>query len=252
MDAFLSFPGNAKLFIIDHSPQDLLRKACRMERVEYEHHPENKGFGAGHNIALRKIMDSSPFHVVLNPDVSFGHDVIPAVLNYFEKHPDTGHIMPKVVSENNELQYLAKLLPTPADLFLKRFLPSAFSRKRSNRFQLKFTGYDRTMNVPYLSGCCMFLRTEALEKAGLFDERFFMYPDDIDLTRRIHRHYRTVYFPYVQITHRHEASSYKSKKMLGVHLWNLVKYFNKWGWFFDRERKEINRRTLQELKYFRG
>lgn len=251
MDAFLSFPGNTKLFIIDHSPQDRLRAMCQLERVEYEHHPENWGFGAGHNIAIRKIIDSSPFHLVLNPDVTFGQEVIPAVLDYFTEHVDVGHIMPKVVSETNELQYLAKLLPSPADLFFKRFLPATYSRKRSNRFQLKFTGYDRIMNVPYLSGCCMFLRTAALKKVGIFDERFFMYPDDIDLTRRIHRHYRTIYFPNVQITHRHEASSYKSRKMLFVHLWNLVKYFNKWGWCFDRERKEINRRTLQELKYFR-
>ncbi len=251
MDAFLSFPGAAKLFIIDHSPGDQLRETCRIERVEYAHHPENKGFGAGHNIAIRKVIDCSPFHLVLNPDVYFDAGVIPRVLNYFENHPDTGHIMPRVVNEKKEIQFLAKLLPAPADLFFKRFLPGIFIRQRSNRFQLKFTGYDKIMNVPYLSGCCMFLRTEALKKAGLFDERFFMYPDDIDLTRRIHRHYRTLYFPEVTITHRHEASSYKSVKMLRVHLWNLVKYFNKWGWYFDRERKEINRRTLQELKYYR-
>ena len=50
------------------------------------------------------------------------------------------------------------------------------------------------MDVPYLSGCFMLFRVAALRRVGLFDERFFMYPEDIDLTRRIHAEFRTVFF----------------------------------------------------------
>jgi GT2 family glycosyltransferase len=95
----------------------------------------------------------------------------------------------------------------------------------------------------------MFLRTEALTKIGLFDERFFMYPEDIDLTRRIHKEYRTVMYPYAEVIHAHAVESYHSKKMLWIHISNMIKYFNKWGWFFDNERKKINQEILKELDY---
>jgi GT2 family glycosyltransferase len=96
----------------------------------------------------------------------------------------------------------------------------------------------------------MFLRTKALTVSGLFDERFFMYPEDIDLSRRIHEHYDTLYYPHVFITHKHEAASYRNYKMLWIHIKNMVKYFNKWGWFKDKKREEINFSTLNKLGYF--
>ena len=95
----------------------------------------------------------------------------------------------------------------------------------------------------------MFFRVKCFEKVGLFDERFFMYPEDIDITRRMHRHFRTMFWPSVTVVHAHRAASYKSKKMLKIHMWNMCKYFTKWGWVFDKERKEWNRQLLNEIGY---
>jgi GT2 family glycosyltransferase len=103
------------------------------------------------------------------------------------------------------------------------------------------------MFVPYLSGCFMLLRQSALQEIGLFDERFFMYPEDIDLTRRMAERYETIYFPEVSVVHEHGAASYKSVRMLIVHVYNLVKYFNKWGWINDPIRERLNQRTLKNL-----
>ena len=155
--------------------------------------------------------------------------------------------MPKVFYPNGEVQFLCKLIPTPFDLIFRRFLPQKWTKKRTERFELRKSGYNKTMDVPYLSGCFMFLRTEALKEVGLFDERFFMYPEDIDLTRRMHQKYRTVFYPDVSIIHHHAQSSYFSLKMLWIHTINMIKYFNKWGWIFDKQRKEINRKTLKSL-----
>ena len=105
------------------------------------------------------------------------------------------------------------------------------------------------MNVPYLSGCFMFFRVAALEEVGMFDERFFMYPEDIDITRRMHEQYKTIFYPYASIIHAHAAASKTSSKMLKIHITNMVKYFNKWGWFFDRKRRMINKQLLKELNY---
>jgi hypothetical protein len=64
----------------------------------------------------------------------------------------------------------------------------------------------------------------------------------------MHSQYRTIFFPEATIVHDHAKESYKSKEMLWIHLMNLVKYFNKWGWFFDAERKEVNAQILKSLK----
>jgi GT2 family glycosyltransferase len=103
------------------------------------------------------------------------------------------------------------------------------------------------MEVPYLSGFFMFLRIEALNYVGLFDERFFMYPEDIDLTRRIHKYYKTIFYPYTEIVHGYERGSYKSFKLFYIHIVNIIKYFNKWGWFFDKERKMVNKKILSQF-----
>jgi GT2 family glycosyltransferase len=122
-------------------------------------------------------------------------------------------------------------------------------RRALHDFEMRWSGYDRLMFVPYLSGCFMFLRTDALDQVGLFDERFFMYPEDIDLTRRLAAKFVTAYYPHVHIIHRHGAASHKSLRMFIVHALNIVKYFNKWGWLLDGERRRINALALSQKRY---
>lgn len=237
-----------KVYLVDNSP----RRNAHFERlagVHYIFNGANVGYGAAHNIALRETMtQKQPYHLVINPDIEMDSAVLDALIDYMERHPDVGHLMPKVRYPTGQTQYLCKLLPTPVDLLARRFLPSGWSMKSRHRFELRYSGYDAVMEVPYLSGCFMLLKRAALEEVGLFDERFFMYPEDIDLTRRIHRKYKTVFYPHVSVVHRHEQGSYKNGRLLFVHLWNIIKYFNKWGWFFDAERKQINDAVRKKLK----
>lgn len=239
-----------KLYIIDNSRNDAFRiLEKRSNRIRYIHN-ENIGYGGAHNIAIREaIEDGARYHIVVNPDIYFGDETIETLAEYMDDNPNVGQIMPKVFYPNGELQYLCKMVPTPMDLIFKRFLPSTFTRKSLYKFQLRFTGYDKIMNVPYLSGCFMFFRVSALQEIGLFDERFFMYPEDIDITRRMHEKYKTIFYPDVSIIHAHAAASKTNIRMLKVHILNMIKYFNKWGWVFDKKRKQINQRLLEELNY---
>ncbi|MCW3112244.1 MAG: glycosyltransferase family 2 protein [Segetibacter sp.] len=250
--SFLNTSLPVKLYLIDNSPtnqlESLLADLLLDQRVIYIFNNKNIGFGAGHNIAIRRIIDSSDYHLVLNPDVTFKSGVLEALYNYMQENKDVGLVMPKVFYPNGQIQHTCKLLPTPLDLIFRRFLPTSMTKKKIDRFELKSSGYDKEIEVPYLSGCFMFLRTESLKKVGLFDERFFMYPEDIDLTRRMHKEYRTMFYPNVSIVHEHEKGSYKSFKLLYIHIINMIKYFNKWGWIFDKERKSINKRILSQFK----
>lgn len=238
------------VYVIDNSSNDYLRELKKMSAQIRYIHSQNLGYGAGHNIAMRDAIEiGSDYHVVVNPDIYFENGVLNQLKTFMESDETIGHVMPKVIYPNGKLQYLCKLIPTPFDLIIRRFLPRKWCFRRNEKFQLCFTQYERTMNVPYLSGCFMFFRVEALKKVGLFDERFFMYPEDIDITRRIHREYKTMFYPEVTIIHDHAAASYQSGKMLKIHMINMIRYFNKWGWFWDPERRKMNRRLLTELNY---
>ena len=248
LDCVLRSPVE-RLYVIDNSKNDALRRIEALSpRIRYIHNA-NIGYGGAHNIAIREVVElGSEYHIVVNPDIYFEDGVIEALNEYMDAHLDTGWVMPRVVYPDGSLQYLCKLLPTPGDLFLRRFIPERMMRYVRDRFELRESGYDREMNVPFLSGCFMFLRVAALQKVGLFDERFFMYSEDIDFSRRMHAAYKTMYYPKVTIVHAHKQASYKNRRMMRIHIGSTVKYFNKWGWFFDAERRRVNRQCLSRLR----
>jgi len=160
------------------------------------------------------------------------------------------YMLPKVLYPDGQIQYLCKLLPTPADLIFRRFLPKTrWAVKQNEKYELRQSGYDKIINPPCLSGCFMFLRVETLREHNLlFDEGYFMYCEDFDFMRRLHRYGKTIYYPEVSIVHDHAQESYKNKKMLRLHIRSAVRYFNKFGWLFDRERRQMNRQILSELQ----
>ena len=236
----------SEIYLIDNS--ETPNKDFEQFPARYIFNNKNLGYGAAHNIAIREtIAQNTPFHLVVNLDIELKTENLDELLAYMEQNPGVGHLMPKVLYPDGSLQYLCKLLPKPSDLFFRRFLPASWTQKSNEHFELRKSGYDKIMEVPYLSGCFMLLRTEALKNVGLFDERFFMYPEDIDLTRRIHRKYKTIFYPNVSVVHHHARASYQNVRLLAVHVWNLVRYFNKWGWFFDKERKKVNEVVLRKL-----
>ena len=203
---------------------------------------ENLGYGKAHNIALREsAYHRTEIHLVMNSDIRVKAEDIDAMHDWMLMHPEVGQLMPKVLNPDGTQQYLAKRLPAPIDVFDRRFLPAWMIARRNRRYELRDMDLEKPVNAPYLSGCFMLLRTKAAVEAGLFDERYFMYPEDMDLTRTIHRNYLTLYYPAWTIVHAHARSSYKNKHMLRVHIRNMCLYFNKWGWLFDRERKLFNR-----------
>jgi len=251
ISSFLESSLVEKLYLVDNSPTDELRNIYDDNKIEYLHNPSNPGFGAAHNIALKNAIElGSEYHVVLNPDVYFDNNVVSGLMKYMDENSNIGNIMPKVLYPDNSVQYLCKLLPTPYDWIGRRFNPlKKMVQKRNELFELRFTNYDKVMEVPYLSGCFMFLRLSAIKKVGMFDEGIFMYGEETDLCRRlIDGGYNTVFYPEVTIYHHFEKGSHKSWKLTKIGIQSAIYYFNKWGWFFDKRRKQINKLTLQKLK----
>lgn len=231
-----------KVYIVDNASEESMREAVDIYNKAVYVPSANRGYGAGHNIAIHRAIDNdgTDFHIVLNSDLEFEPEIIGKIADFMRANPDVGTLQPLVTGPDGENQHTCRMLPTPADVFIRRFLPAGLFRKSRERYLLAHLDPTVARNVPYHQGSFMFLRADALRICGGFDERFFMYPEDIDLTRRIHRRFRTLYWPEVSIVHRHRAASYASGRMLWIHITNMIRYFNKWGWFFDSERRRFN------------
>ncbi|MCP5463724.1 MAG: glycosyltransferase family 2 protein [Deltaproteobacteria bacterium] len=226
------------LYLVDNSPSDQLRVLCDdfpAEQLIYIHTGDNLGFGKGHNVAMKAAMEKGfVYHAVVNPDIYFDDDILQSLAAFMDSHPDVGLCMPKILNPDGTMQALCKQLPRPFDLIFRRFLPGFLKplfRKRMEWFEMKNADFENNLDVPYLSGCFMFLRLGVLKEIGLFDERYFMYLEDTDLSRRIGEHHRTVYFPKAQAYHLHAKGSYRNWRLLKIHIKSAISYFNKWGWW---------------------
>lgn len=239
------------VYIVDNSSDESTRRIAESYGKAVYLAGDNVGYGAGHNRALRRVLESgeATYHLVLNSDVRFDPEILTRLTALMDRYPGIGQLQPRILNPDGSMQWTVRRLPAPLDLIGRRFLPKSLMRKRDRRYLLQHIDHSRPFNVPYHQGSFMLLRVEALRRVGLFDERFFMYPEDIDLTRRIHRSYVTLYWPGERIVHDHRAASYSSGRMLRVHMANMVRYFFKWGWIFDRERRRENRRLDSGLTY---
>jgi len=245
---FLAVPLKTHLCIIDNSPTPLSSPANADPRVSYFFANGNLGYGRAHNIALRASQGRSRYNLVMNTDITYPPDAVTRLVDFMEANAQAGLAGPKVLYPDGSLQHVCRLLPTPANLFLRRFLPgSTWTHRADAVYELRRWDHESIANIPYFQGSFMMLRTALCNQVGGFDERFFLYGEDIDLTRRIHAIAETLYVPDVRITHQYRR--YSNRSLLGTWygIQNNCRYFNKWGWFFDRDRKRINRKVLATL-----
>ena len=246
---------NFKLWISDNSETDNLKfffEKTDDARIEYIFNNSNKGFGAGHNVIINKLLNkelNSKYHLVMNSDVYFEEDVVEKLLDYMSNHEKIGQIGPRITGKDGTLTYSCKLFPTPLNLIMRRFIPlKKIVEKMDYDYEMRWYNYKDIVEGALLSGCFMLLRTEVFEKVGKFDEKYFMYLEDYDFCRRIGEKYEVIYYPEVEIMHEHAKSSYKSRKMLLIHIKSALTYFNKWGWIFDKKRSEANKKLKKLYK----
>ena len=229
----------AEIYLIDNAStdntQEVIQKvlAHSSGNVHFLHSEVNNGFGRGHSLVLDLI--KSKYHLICNPDLIIdGQDTLAKCLEFLDGNPDVGMMTLKLLNEDGSLQAGNKTHPNVLDLLLRRVFPNAKARwiqKRMEHYEMRDIGYDQVVDVEFMPGSFLIIRTDAWKQVGGFDPRYFLYFEDADLGREIQRaKLRTVYFPGASVTHFWERASHKSIRGALILVMNGIRYFNKWGW----------------------
>ena len=203
-----------EVFVVDNNSNDgsveMVKK--KFPRVKLIANTENLGFSRANNQAIRQA--SGRYILLLNPDTVVEDNTLPKVVGFMEKHRDAGGLGVKMLDGQGKFLPESKRgLPTPGVAFCKIFGLSALFPKSKvfGKYHLGYLDNGQTHQVEVLSGAFMLLRKEALDRAGLLDEDFFMYGEDIDLSYRLVKAgYRNYYYPGARIIHYKGESTKKS------------------------------------------
>jgi GT2 family glycosyltransferase len=248
INCFLNIDFESRLFLIDNSPSNDLSNLVQDDRVEYIFNNNNVGFGAGHNIALRICQNISCFHLVLNPDITFVRGTVEKMILYIKANSEIGIMMPKILNYDNSIQYLPKLLPSPFILFLRKApLPNKIKNLILDKYELRGVSNNKSFYSPIISGCFSLLNMSVLNDVGFYDDEYFMYFEDWDFSRRIYLKYKTYYYVDASVYHGYKSEANYNYRLFKIFLKSAIKYFNKWGWFFDNERRIINKEVLNQF-----
>ena len=237
--ADLSF---TELICIDHSqdPEYAGRVRALCDRPEYAgalsieciHAEQNLGYGAGHNIALSRV--NSHFHLLLNPDVELDKCALEVALETLRSDSTLAAVAPIGFSPSGDREYLAKEYPSVLVLALRAFAPQWLQRRFSGmlaRYEMRempVEGSSRPISIA--SGCCMWVRREYFDGVGGFDEGYFLYFEDFDLSLRLSCLGTLIEHDGIEIIHHGGKAAQKGWR----HIWwfsrSAIRFFQSWGW----------------------
>lgn len=217
-----------EIFVVDNNSAD---GSVEMVKAKYPHvrliaNRENLGFGKANNVALR--LTRGRYILILNPDTIVQEDTLTKLVAFMDDHPGAGAVGCQILNPDGSFaRESRRSFPSP-DVALYRMLGLSrlFPRSRTfGRYNMTYLPREETAEVDALSGSCMMLRTSALRTepgtgdddsrpapAGLFDEAFFMYGEDLDLCYRIQKAgWKIFYYPETQIIHYKGESTKKGE-----------------------------------------
>lgn len=219
------------VYIVDNDSGDGSLEALKAEfpGIVAIQNPKNKGFGYGHNAVLPLL--ESDYHCVVNPDITLDRDAVSELCAYLAEHPDVGIVTPEIRFPSGEIQIIGKRNPTFFALF-GRHLCKDKLKGVVEHYQMLDEDLSRPIDIQFATGCFFVIRTEVFRQIGGFDERYFMYFEDMDITRKTIEQagLRAVYYPLTRVYHAWERASAHELKYFIILVLSMFKYFGKWGW----------------------
>lgn len=232
IDEISNLPVSHHFYVLDNSPYKMIPKERSNEKLTIIHSKVNVGFGRGHNICLREAEGLNPnAHLFINPDVSFKYEDVLKLYEFLVKEDRPGLVCPAVYYPDGSFQYVCRTFPNVFQLtvrLLQPVVPKYLVDKLNYKHEMRYLDYSRIQNVPVVNGCFFMVDFGVLRKVGYFDERFFLYFEDIDLCRRVSQLANVMFFPEVRIMHVHNRASRREIKLTIKHIISAFKYFWKW------------------------
>ena len=229
LDSLLEFTrADFKLYVVDNSSTDGTPEFIEQNypQLELIRNAGNTGFGAGHNLIIDRL--DSKYHVVINPDITVRDDAISALADYLEEHEDIGLLGPKICFPDGRMQILGKRDPKIKYLFASRLRNEEKPSKLLREYAMLDDDYTKPFDIENASGCFFMIRTELFRKIGGFDEGYFLYFEDSDITRTVRKYARAVFDPEVVVYHEWERESKYNLRLLFVHIRSMFYYMRKW------------------------
>ena len=230
-----------EIFVVDNHSTDnsVAYLRPKFPEVMFIENDDNPGFAKANNQAIHQC--KGEYILLLNPDTVIGEDCLRNLCHFMDENQQAGAAGVKMLNARGAfLPESKRSFPSPWVSFCKLFgLSNLFPRSpRFAAYSLPYLNPDKQHQVDVLAGAFMFLRHKALKKAGLFDESFFMYGEDIDLSYRIVLGgYRNYYFPERILHYKGESTKTGDKKYLHAFYDAMVifykKYYPQSGWFIS-------------------
>lgn len=216
----------SRIYLIDNGGSGFAANLTSCDKqIIYIKAAGNIGYGAGHNIALRQVKkEGSDLHIVMNSDINFSPDELDSFLDSLGKLNFFLIAGPNIINPSDSALSYFKRTPRLFDM-VKRFV-----NPKKYRYNLQIENIEANLfHCPYLSGAFIVFNITELHQLGYFDERFFMYPEDIDISLRAFLLGGAVGCLDYHVSHDHRAESKKSFKLLVIHLYNMLKFYWKWN-----------------------
>lgn len=228
-------PGELALYVVDNASPDgcgsrLAETDFEDSRVQVITLPENLGFGRGHNTVLPML--KSRYHFILNPDILLESDVLHELAAWLDANPDVAMATPQLYYPDGRIQHLPRRKPTPWTLFARQLAPR-FPGSMFDRSDRHYTMQDEDLTHPrpieFCTGSFMAVRTDVLREIGGFDESYFMYVEDADLTQKVLRKGQVYLAPQFRAVHAWHRAPARDAGKFKMQLVSMMRYFKKWG-----------------------
>jgi len=194
--------------------------------------PQNRGFGAGHNSIISSL--DSDFHLVLNPDAELSEDALLIGLSCLLEDASIALVSPRVSRDDGRQEFLCKRYPSVLVLLLRAFAPRfvrRLFRRRLYRYEMRDAcDGNEEAEVMLASGCFMLVRTVALRATGGFNDDYFLYFEDFDLSLRLGGQGRLVFNPAMRIVHHGGYAASKGMQHVKYFIRSGITFFNQHGW----------------------
>lgn len=221
----------AEVFVVDNNSTDgsVAYLKPNFPEVTFIENSDNPGFAKANNQAIR--LARGKYILLLNPDTVIGEDSIRSLCYFLEEKPKAGALGVKMIDGNGVfLPESKRSFPTPWVSFCKMFgLSKLFPKNpRFAKYSLPYLNPDARHKVDVLAGAFMLIRKEALDKAGLLDEDFFMYGEDIDLSYRLKlAGYKNYYMPERILHYKGESTSKGNIKYVKIFYGAMLIFYRK-------------------------